>query len=62
MGEPDVIIDDYGLECLDITLLLRWFDKYPCAVETKGGMMGLHAITFVVTSNFPPDRIYMNHE
>lgn len=58
LGEEEVIIDDFGKDNVDITLLLRWFDKYPTSIETKGGQMGLLATTFVVTSNFPPQDIY----
>lgn len=61
LGEDTVIIDDFGQDNIDITLLLRWFDKYPTSVETKGGQMGLHATKFVVTSNFPPSHIYAGH-
>jgi hypothetical protein len=56
--EQEVIIDDYGPKCIDINHLLRWFDRYKCLVETKGGMMALHATTFIVTSNFHPRELF----
>lgn len=56
--EKEVIIDDYGSKCIDINHLLRWFDRYKCLVETKGGMIALHATEFVVTSNFHPRELF----
>jgi len=61
LGEKHVIIDDFGKDNIDITYLLRWFDKYPVSIETKGGQMGLLATDFVVTSNFLPSEIYQGH-
>lgn len=56
--QKDVIIDDFGPGGIDINHLLRWFDRYKCMVETKGGMIALHAINFIVTSNFKPSDIF----
>lgn len=56
--EETVIIDDYGIQCVDINHLLRWFDRYPCMVENKGGMLPLFATKFVVTSNFHPSQLF----
>lgn len=61
LGEKEVIIDDFGKDNIDITYLLRWFDKYPVSVENKGGQVGLHADTFIVTSNFKPADVYPFH-
>ena len=58
LQEKEVIIDDFGPGGIDINHLLRWFDRYKCLVETKGGMMALHASSFVVTSNFHPKDIF----
>jgi len=69
--EKDVIIDDFGPGGIDINHLLRWFDRYKCLVENKGGMIPLYATRFIVTSNFSPydcfyDRItqsaHVQHE
>lgn len=54
----EVIIDDFGPNGIDINHLLRWFDRYKCLVENKGGMVALHADTFIVTSNFHPKDIF----
>lgn len=56
--EKDVIIDDFAPGGIDINHLLRWFDRYKCLVETKGGMVALHATRFVVTSNFHPEECF----
>lgn len=58
LQEEEVIIDDLAPEGIDINHLLRWFDRYPCFVETKGGMTSLHATKFVVTSNYCPESCY----
>jgi len=50
--QSDVIIDDFGPNGIDINHLLRWFDRYKCLVENKGGMVALHATNFIVTSIF----------
>jgi len=56
--EKSVIIDDFGPGGIDINHLLRWFDRYKCWVENKGGMVALVADTFIVTSNFHPRDIF----
>lgn len=56
--EKEVIIDDFGPGGIDINHLLRWFDRYKCLVENKGGMIPLFADKFVVTSNFHPCNIF----
>lgn len=56
--QTSVIIDDFGPSGIDINHLLRWFDRYKCLVEIKGGMVALLADTFIVTSNFHPRDIF----
>jgi len=58
MLEQEVIIDDFGPSGIDINHLLRWFDRYKCYVEYKGGMLPLVAFKFVVTSNFSPSKCF----
>jgi len=60
--EKEVIIDDFGPNGIDINHLLRWFDRYKCMVETKGGMIPLVADKFVVTSNFSPEECFQDKE
>jgi len=59
--EEEVIIDDFGPGGIDINHLLRWFDRYKCFVETKGGMMPLCMIKCIVTSNFHPRVVYTDN-
>lgn len=56
--EREVIIDDFGPNGIDINHLLRWFDRYKCYVESKGGMIPLYAVKFIVTSNFHPRNVF----
>lgn len=56
--EKEVIIDDFGPGGIDINHLLRWFDRYKCYVESKGGMLPLLATKFIVTSNFSPQSVF----
>jgi len=58
MLEEEVIIDDFGPGGIDINHLLRWFDRYKCLVESKGGMLPLYASKFIVTSNFHPRDLF----
>jgi len=62
MLEKEVIIDDFGPNSIDINHLLRWFDRYKCLVETKGGMVPLYADKFIITSNFTPEEIYTSQD
>lgn len=56
--EKECIIDDFGPGGIDINHLLRWFDRYKCYVENKGGMIPLCCDKFIVTSNFHPEEIF----
>lgn len=58
MLEKEVIIDDFGPGGIDINHLLRWFDRYKCLVENKGGMIPLYAERFIVTSNYHPRQVF----
>jgi len=60
MLESTVIIDDFGKRGIGINHLLRWFDRYKCYVETKGDVVPLHAVHFIVTSNFHPKDCFEN--
>jgi len=58
MGQGQCVIDDFGPNCIDIGRLLVWFDRYPCIVESKGGMLPLLVTKFIVTSNFSPEDCF----
>lgn len=58
-GEEYVIMDEFR-GAIGIEHLLRWFDKYPCYVEEKGGQQALCAKHIIVCSNIPPKEWYPN--
>lgn len=58
MMQKDCVIDDVGRDGIDITRFLVWFDRYPCIVENKGGMLPLCVVKFWVTSNFHPEELF----
>lgn len=43
---------------IDISHLLRWFDRYPVLVEIKGSSVPLVATTIWITSNIWPAEWY----
>jgi hypothetical protein len=53
-GESNVIIDEFR-GGIDIAHLLRWLDRYPVRVETKGASMPLSARSIWITSNLHPE-------
>lgn len=52
-----VVIDEFR-GGIDISHLLRWLDRYPVIVETKGGAVVLHAKSIWITSNVDPREWY----
>jgi len=56
-GEENIIIDEFR-GTVDISHILRWFDRYPVRVECKGSSMPLQATTFWITSNLAPTDWY----
>lgn len=56
-GQSIVIMDEFRGK-IDISHLLRWFDRYPCRVEIKGSSVPLKATTIYVTSNLNPRDWY----
>lgn len=60
--QREVIIDDFGPNGIDLNHLLRWFDRYKCYVESKGGMIPLYADKFIVTSNFEPSDCFKDKD
>jgi len=53
----NVVIDEFR-GGIDISHLLRWFDRYPVVVELKGGATCLKAKTIWITSNIHPNDWY----
>lgn len=56
-GEPHIIIDEFS-GTVDIVHLLKWLDKYPCAVEIKGSQVALKSKKWWIMSNVAPDMWY----
>lgn len=57
LGESNCVIDEFR-GSIDIAHLLRWFDRYPVRVETKGSTLPLRVESFWVTSNLHPRDWY----
>jgi len=58
-GEKVVIIDEFR-GGIDIAHILRWLDKYPVQVETKGGATALQCEMVIITSNIPVASWYID--
>lgn len=56
-GEEHVIIDEFR-GGIDVSHMLRWLDRYPVHVETKGGSVALKATKIWITSNLNPRDWY----
>lgn len=56
-GHEHVVIDEFRGE-IGIGHLLRWFDRYPVIVETKGGSVVLKATQIWITSNLSVEQWY----
>lgn len=63
-NQKNVVIDEFRggifLLIIDIGLshMLRWLDRYPVVVETKGSAVPLAATTYWITSNLDPELWY----
>jgi len=55
--QPHVVIDEFR-GSIGISHILRWLDRYPVSVETKGGSVPLKATKIFITSNLDPRRWY----
>lgn len=56
-GQEVVILDEFR-GVVDISHLLKWFDRYPCSVEVKGSQVFLNTKKWIITSNLPPQQWY----
>ncbi len=56
-GQEAVIVDEFR-GGIDVAHLLRWTDKYPVSVETKGSHIPLECKYVVFTSNIRPELWY----
>lgn len=55
--QPHVVMDEFRGD-IDISHVLRWFDRYPVIVEIKGASVVLKATNIWITSNIPPSSWY----
>lgn len=56
-GQQNVVIDEFRGQ-IGISHVLRWFDRYPVCIETKGSGSVLRAKNIWITSNLPPAEWY----
>lgn len=56
-NQENIVIDEFRGD-IDVAHLLRWFDRYPVSVETKGSARPLSAKRFWITSNLSPEQWY----
>lgn len=56
-GQSNVVIDEFRGD-IGINHMLRWLDRYPVSVETKGSSTPLSATNFWITSNLDPRQWY----
>jgi len=52
-----VVMDEFR-GSIDVSHILRWFDRYPVIIEVKGSATVLSATTIWVTSNISPEDWY----
>jgi len=56
-GQEHVVIDEFTGQ-IEISHMLRWLDRYPVTIETKGSGTVLKATKIWITSNLPPEEWY----
>jgi hypothetical protein len=56
-GQKNVVIDEFR-GGIDISHMLRWLDRYPVTVETKGSARPLMVEKIWITSNLAPMAWY----
>lgn len=56
-GHENVVIDEFRGQ-IGISHILRWLDRYPTVVETKGAATVFRAKRIWITSNLSPDDWY----
>jgi len=58
-GQENIVIDEFRGD-VGISHMLRWLDRYPVMVETKGGSRPLNAKKIWITSNLDPRLWYVD--
>ena len=57
-AHEDIIIDDFRGSFCTFHELLRILDRYPYSIEVKGGSRQLLAKNIIITSPYPPTKVY----
>lgn len=57
-GESTIVIDDFALSPAQFK---RVCDRYPLRVQVKGGSTAALWTKVVVTANYPPEEVYLDH-
>lgn len=60
-GEHTILLDDLDTPAL-AHLIKIWADKYACDGECKGGKCWLQHRTFIVTSNYHPEQLFVKKD
>lgn len=58
-NKKHAVVDEFRGD-IDIAHILRWTDRYPCLVETKGGSIPFLVEKIWFTSNLKPEQWYPN--
>lgn len=57
--QTDAILDAVGLvQRPHREEIVRWIDKFPCMIQTKGGECPLYVTNFIITSAYPPEEVF----
>lgn len=57
-GEEVVILEEMGPKQLNHWHLLMWSDRYPFKANSKGGMMQIRPLKFIITSNYTIEECF----
>ncbi|AXQ66357.1 MAG: putative viral replication protein [Cressdnaviricota sp.] len=57
-GEDVVVFDDFRSDWCTYGTLLRWADRYPCLIETKGGTAPLLCKQIIITTCKTPQETF----
>lgn len=58
-GEEAILLDEFRGE-IPVGSLLKWLDRYPIRVHSKGSMVPLCTKRWYITSNLNPEEWYLN--
>jgi hypothetical protein len=57
-GQEVALLEDLDTDCLGHYIKI-WADRYACTGEVKGGTVPLQFKTFVITSNYTPEQLFI---